>query len=234
MLTPDIVSKLRSDPVRKLVARRDFDSLYDQFSKYERPAVTELFQELKVNLLDHLKGEFVPSFSYCSNQHLKLAKIPSSIVSIGECAFMSSEIEAVDFTEANKLYHIEKDAFESSNIKSLIFPNSLHLIDSFAFYECNSLESVRLSSNITKIGMACFAGCESLSYLYLPRSTPYIGKLAFEGCGYANGLTIEFGGTVGEFRDVIKVSSGTAFQGTSITVKCSNGELTYTTVGGWK
>lgn len=234
MLTPATVNKLRSDPIRKLVAQRDFDSLYDQFSVYERPAVTELFQDLKVNLLDYLKGEWVPPYSYCSNQNLKLANIPYSIVRIGECAFMSSEVESVDFSKANKLYCIENSAFESTKIKSLIFPTSLHLINRFAFYECNSLENVLLSSNITKIGMACFAGCESLSYIYLPRSTPEIGKLAFEGCGYADGLTIEFGGTVDEFRNVIEVSSDTAFQGTTVTVKCSDGKLAYTPVGGWK
>ena len=82
--------------------------------------------------------------------------------------------------------------------------------------------------------MACFAGCESLSYVHLPKSTPTIEKLAFEGCGQLNGLVIEFGGTVGEFRDVIEVSNDTAFQGTNTTVKCSDGELYYTTIGGWK
>ena len=179
-------------------------------------------------------GKTPKSFSYCSNKYLKHANIPSSIVRIGECAFMSSEVEAVDFSKDSRLRYIENSAFEDTKIKSLIFPASLQMIDRFAFFECNSLESVRLSSDITKIGMACFAGCESLSYLYLPRSTPDIGKLAFEGCGYANGLTIEFGGTVEEFRNVIEVSNDTAFQGTTVTVKCLDGELAYTTVGGWK
>lgn len=122
MLTPAIVSKLRSEPVKKLVSQRDFDSLYNQFGDYERPAVTELFQDLKVNLLDHLKGDCVPPYAYCSNKKLKHANIPPSIAKIGKCAFMSTEVEDVDFSKANKLYIIEGSAFESSKVKSLIFP----------------------------------------------------------------------------------------------------------------
>ena len=54
-------------------------------------------------------------------------------------------------------------AFSScENLKSIVLPKSLTLIDEFAFSDCHSLESIVIPENVTEIRQGAFFDCKSL------------------------------------------------------------------------
>ena len=96
---------------------------------------------------------------------------------------------------------------DTSNIKTLIFPDSLvtlenvsikqvfnlenlvigngikEIPDRFANYRYN-LKTVKLGNNVEKIGKNAFESCEALTEINLPESVKYIDDFAFIGCSF--------------------------------------------------
>lgn len=96
---------------------------------------------------------------------------------------------------------------DTSNVKTLILPDSLTTLDntnikpiytlenlvigngiteipdSFANY-MNNLENVKLGNNVTKIGKDAFCGCARLTEIKVPDSVKYIDDYAFIGCSF--------------------------------------------------
>ncbi len=68
-------------------------------------------------------------------------------------------------------------------ISRLSLPTSLVTIADLAFYHCKSLYSVTLPEGLLSIGDNAFAGCESLKSVRLPGSLSVMGRNPFEGSG---------------------------------------------------
>ena len=77
---------------------------------------------------------------------------------------------------------IDSSAFASSDIKKVIIPNSVRVINSEAFYNCKSLEYVGFSNGLASIEAKAFDGCTSLKKIDLPDSLISIGDYAFQNC----------------------------------------------------
>lgn len=79
---------------------------------------------------------------------------------------------------------VYKNCFESSDIKSVVLPDSYTAIGAFAFNGCESLENVRLSANLETIGIMAFYGCSSLQTIDFSVTTGLktISFAAFSGC----------------------------------------------------
>ena len=56
------------------------------------------------------------------------------------------------------------------------------IIGDWAFFDCNSLQSIVIPDSVTKIGKWAFRNCTSLQLVKLPDSVTEIGKEAFIGC----------------------------------------------------
>ena len=217
---------LRSEEVSELVRVRDFDSLYACFTTFEKSEITKMFQDIGIDPMNHIKGDFLPSYMYYNNFNYRDAVIPDNIITIGRSAFSNSLLESVDFKEAKKLEDIGQSAFEKTNVKIVTLPPTISWLRKYAFYECEMLEEMYLSPDLKVIEKSCFEGCESLKYIFMPRPVGYIEDLAFSDCGFNNGLTIRFGGTVKMFKNMMTNVSSTAFKGTTVNVKCVDGGFT--------
>ncbi|WP_319755538.1 leucine-rich repeat protein [uncultured Sphaerochaeta sp.] len=77
---------------------------------------------------------------------------------------------------------IGKNAFSSSNISSIVLPNSVERIEDEAFKQCENLESIMLPEGLISIGDEAFYECRKLATLKLPSTLLTIGSKAFMSC----------------------------------------------------
>lgn len=67
---------------------------------------------------------------------------------------------------------IDENAFaNSTNIKSLRFPDNLASIGDLAFTDCSNLTSVTIPTSVTKIESYIFDGCESITNIIFENTT---------------------------------------------------------------
>ena len=71
-------------------------------------------------------------------------------------------------------------------LQSIFFPNTIGVIEGYAFSRCTSLKSITMSDNIKYIGDRAFSNCTALERITLPDNIEYIGKGAFENTAYYN------------------------------------------------
>ena len=80
---------------------------------------------------------------------------------------------------------IAESSFEGcTSLTSIVIPNSITSINSYAFYHCTSLVSVTFAENsqLESIGYFGFCGCTSLVSIVIPNSVASIGNDAFWNC----------------------------------------------------
>ncbi len=114
------------------------------------------------------------TFDWCSR--LESITIPNSVTSIGYYAFNGcSSLEKVnylgtiddwvqiDFTDvsSNPLYYAENLYINDELVVHANITNATK-INSYAFYNCSSLESTTIPNSVTSIGVSAFNGCRSL------------------------------------------------------------------------
>lgn len=79
----------------------------------------------------------------------------------------------------------DSDNFDScggSLIKAVDIGTSVNLIDSQAFYNCNSLRSVTIPDSVETIGYEAFYGCVGLTSVTIGNGVTAIGSGAFGNC----------------------------------------------------
>ena len=107
-------------------------------------------------------------------------------VFVGERAFRN-DTQLTSLSLPSSVERVKADAFwGASNLKSITFANSgegLKRIDSWAFKDCSSLESIDLSNaTLTEIPSKAFENCTSLKSVKLPSMVTKIADDAFAGC----------------------------------------------------
>ena len=108
------------------------------------------------------------------------------VVGVCENAFFNDK-EITSIKLSNNLERIENGAFwGASNLKTITFSDGgkgLKKINSLAFKDCSSLESIDLSNaEITEIPVRAFENCTSLKSIKLPSTVTKIADNAFAGC----------------------------------------------------
>lgn len=80
--------------------------------------------------------------------------------------------------------------YNRPKIKNVIFNNKIHLIGSYAFCNCQELESVNIPDSVTDLQFGAFRGCTGLSYVKLPSSITVLGNQMFMCCENLNNIQL--------------------------------------------
>ena len=121
----------------------------------------------------------------------------NSVIKIGQAAFDGCEalsevhissleswckIEFV-WATANPLCYAKKLYLNGVLVDKLVIPESISVINSYAFYNCSNLTgSLTFPNTVTKIGSYAFYNCSGLTSVTVPNSVTEIGEEAFNGC----------------------------------------------------
>lgn len=73
-------------------------------------------------------------------------------------------------------------AFSNSNANTVRLPESVTVIEPFAFSNNDHLKKVELPTGLQRIEEGTFLGCDKLTHVHIPGTVKYIGKNAFSGC----------------------------------------------------
>ena len=95
---------------------------------------------------------------------------------------VSGELVIPETYENLPVTAIGTSAFSSTNIASVIIPNSVKTIADEAFTYCSSLSKVTIGNNVEHIGKNAFSNCVSLTEITLPTTLKSIGDEAFKNC----------------------------------------------------
>ena len=141
------------------------------------------------------------AFSGCSS--LTSVEIPDSVTSIGAHAFSRCHsLTSITVSENNTKYKSIDGNLYSKDGKTLIqyaygktatsftIPDSVESIDSYAFYDCDSLTSVVIPNSVTSIGNYAFYNCDSLTSIEIGDSVTSIGERAFYYCSSLTSIEI--------------------------------------------
>ena len=139
---------------------------------------------------------------------LKTISIPSSVVKIGDAAFEGTQWFDEWYAVQNNGPCYINDIFfkykgtvpnhidinegcvsvaggalkKCTTLKSIHLPQSLEVIEDYAFQGCTKLESIELLGSFKRIEEYAFQDCSGLISVTFPESLEYIGRQAFENC----------------------------------------------------
>lgn len=77
---------------------------------------------------------------------------------------------------------VEVDCFKDNpDLKKVTLPDTITVIEDYAFYQCYGLEEINIPESVEKIGFQAFYGC-ALTEINIPAGLTEIENFAFEGC----------------------------------------------------
>lgn len=160
-------------------------------------------------------GTSISSYAFSDCSGLETIAIPEDVVSIGLGAFQNcsglskvviSNIAAwckISFgsTDANPLYYAKRLYVGENEVTDLVIPDSVTSISSYAFYNCNGLETITISEGVTSISFHAFYNCTGLKSVIIPSSVTSIDYCAFNNC---TGLrSVYYGGTKSQWSAIV-------------------------------
>ena len=95
-----------------------------------------------------------------------------------------------DYSSDNRPWEKYED-----NIENVVIDNHVTTIGNYAFYDCESLNTIKLGSRLTQIGNWAFGGCYDLTRVTFPNSVITIGSYAFCDCERLTNVTFGNGVT---------------------------------------
>ena len=141
---------------------------------------------------------------------LETLNLPDGLKSIGANPF--SGCDELKLSNHSSHFKIQNNLLLSSDGSLLIsymgkgssvtIPDCVRTIGDYAFYECNSLETLNLPAGLTSIGDSAFSWCSSLKTLNLPAGLTSVGDSAFYECNSLETLYIPQG-TESHFKQLL-------------------------------
>ena len=129
---------------------------------------------------------------------LENALIPSSVITIGNNCFADSvDLKYVTFSYDSStsytsgLTSICSGAFYNTKLLEIKIPAQVQIIDTEAFYGCNSATRIVFAgkSKVRTIGKGAFSYCTKVTSITIPASVTDIGESAFQNCGLLADVT---------------------------------------------
>ncbi len=117
--------------------------------------------------------------------------IGKNIHTLGSYALSGFCVTNVIIAEGSQLTTIGSSVFASTAIQHISLPDSVEVINSYAFNYCTNLQSIDLGTGLTTIGGNVFDGCTSLESIYIPASVNSINSSAFVGCSNIESLFVD-------------------------------------------
>ena len=183
-------------------------------------------QYIKLNIGEGV--EVIPDYFFEQNEHLDTLILPSSLISVGNNAFI--RCEELKFLQLNEgLVLIQDMSFKGCrNLDTIILPNSLIKIGLSAFEDCDNIVQVSMSDHLELINDNAFANCVNIESIQFPSTLTYIGNNAFLNCPLSGSVEIPEGvERIGKnaFKgctniNTIKIGDGTKIIGESAFENC--------------
>ena len=172
------------------IATGDFDRIYKECIAWERSRLSDIFVSIGVNPMEHVQDLYPKMFNGCTK--VKQLHIPPKFTNIPDGFAGSLKIETLVIPEG--VMSVDTWAFESCDeLKSIKFPSTLVEIWGDAFSNCYSLTNIELPEGLTHIHDYAFCNCNSLEKIKLPSTLRAIKPWAFGNCPKLK--EIEFNGT---------------------------------------
>ncbi len=146
----------------------------------------------------------IPSYAFSGCTWLTSVTIGKGVTSIDKGAFLECRnLQDIYITEIGAWCNIsgldnlmeygssKKNLYINNElVTSIIIPDGVTAIPSYAFYKCSSLTSVTIPNSVTSIGNYAFYNCTGLTSITIPDSVTSIGRSAFSGCTELKSVTI--------------------------------------------
>ena len=85
--------------------------------------------------------------------------------------------------DGHKITMIELDCFkENANLKKVTLPDTITVLEDYAFYLCSALEEINIPDSVEKLGFQTFYGCAKLKEISVPAGLTEIEGYTFDGC----------------------------------------------------
>ena len=136
----------------------------------------------------------IADYAFYENRALNTVKFTGvALTSIGYQSFYNTAITELDLSGANA--SIGKFAFDNCNSLKTVKLSGVKTIGSGAFYSCDRLANLELSDTLTAIEESTFCYCTSLINIVIPDSVTTIGDNSFKDCTELETVTIGKGCT---------------------------------------
>ncbi|MBR4318598.1 MAG: leucine-rich repeat domain-containing protein [Oscillospiraceae bacterium] len=89
---------------------------------------------------------------------------------------------------------VELDCFKDNpNLKKVTLPETITVLEDYAFYLCSGLEEINIPKKLEKFGFQTFYGCSKLKEVTVPATVTEIEGFTFEGCNALEAVHVEKG-----------------------------------------
>ena len=108
----------------------------------------------------------------------------------------TNESLSSDYTVKDGTRIISGDAFKnhfmlSPTITSITIPDSVTVIDRYAFSSCTALTNIEMGNGVAVIGDYAFSNCSALTSVDIPKSVNSIGSNAFSYCSSLESIVVD-------------------------------------------
>lgn len=119
--------------------------------------------------------------AFSESTDLEKVSFPKYLERIGEYAFVECmDLKQVQFPESLK--QIDRGAFYSTGLESVIIPDNVMEIEPWAFAHCYDMKSISVGKGVTVIEEFAFSHCVSVVDVLLPDGLKVIKNGAFQHC----------------------------------------------------
>lgn len=134
------------------------------------------------------------------------------------------EIVIPEEIEGRPVTRIGEEAFRDYDLTSVDLPDSLLVIEGYAFGGCDCLESISFGKNLEQIGSFAFYECKELQKVSLPKGLQYLGGYSFAYCENLKELELPDGFDGFERKERYRMTDNFFWTETIVTSPVDGGE----------